>query len=731
MEKLANRMRPHAATSWLTGLRRTVLGWGLRGAVAGGVLLSCPVPATAQTHTVDSLRAEVRAHPQPDAARVKSLNALALELRNNAPDESAALFEEARQLAQLLGDTGGAAEAELGLGFYHRHRSEYALAESFSEQARHDFERVGDRLGQTRSLYNQSSVYSEQGLYAKSLQANLRGLALAEAAHSEKWLAFLNTQLGITSTYLHEYDNARRYLTQGLRWAKRSGDKNSIGHAYTGLGNLFRAQGQWANAQRNYEQDANIFRLKQDEAGLVFEGINIGDMEERQGHYPEAFANARRSLRLAQHLRSVGEIPRAQLVLARTFLHTGRPDSAIFYALRCLQTTRRSGARQYSRDASQILAQASARRGDFAAAYRYEELFGAYRDSLNSSDLQRKAAVLEYRAELAKKQAQIGMLTSNSRLIQTKNRQQGWLLLGALLGLGVVGTLSAVLWRNNREKQRAYALLKQQQDELRAAQSQLVAAEKWAFVGELSAGIAHELQNPLAFMKNFADLSVGLLDHGPTAQPSGLEQEIMAGLKQNLLKISQQGQRASAIITDMLAHARTGTAPRVPTELNALVADALALAYQGLRTQAPAFHATLVQDFAPNLPLVAVVPSDLTRVLVNLCTNALHAVRQRQRELEGATAATYQPTVTVCTRQTADGAVEIRVHDNGTGMPEQVREKIFQPFFTTKPVGEGTGLGLSLSHDIVTKGHGGTLAVESVEGEGTEFILSLPPGGKA
>lgn len=442
------------------GLGRAVREWSLRGAVASGMLLSGPLPAAAQTHVIDSLRAEVRAHPQPDAGRVKSLNTLALELRNNAPDESAALFEEARQLAQLLGYTAGAAEAELGLGFYYRHRSEYRLAESLSEQARQDFALGGDRIGQTRSLYNQSCVYSEQGQYARSLQANLRGLALADASHSQKWLAFLNTQLGITSTYLHEYESARRYLTQGLRWAKRSGDQNGIGHAYTGLGNLYRAQGQWAAAQRSYEQDANVFRRTQDEAGLIFEGINIGDMAERQGHYSEAFANARRALRRALRLPAVGDVPRAQVVLARTLLHTGRPDSAIFYALQGLQATRRSGDRQYSRDASQVLAQASARRGDFAAAYRYEELFGAYRDSLNSSDLQRQAAVLEYRAELARKQAQIGLLTSTSRLIRTQNRQRGWLLVGALLGLGAVGTLSAVLWRSYREKQRAYALLK-------------------------------------------------------------------------------------------------------------------------------------------------------------------------------------------------------------------------------------------------------------------------------
>jgi two-component system NtrC family sensor kinase len=713
------------------GIFRVVAGWRLRVATVGcWVSMGLPTAAWAQGRVADSLRAEVRIHARSDTARANRLNALALALRNNRPDESATLFQSARQLSQELGYTAGEAEAILGLSFYYRHRSEYGTAETYSEQARQGFEEVGNRLGQTRSLYNLSCVYSEQGLYTKSLEANLRGLALAEAAHSLKWQAFLNTQLGISSTYLGEYATATRYLSQGLRWAKESDDPNSIGHAYTGLGALYRMRGQWAAAQRNYEADADISRKLDDEPGLLYEEINIGDMEERQGNYAQALVTARRALRRALRLQATaGDVPRAQLVLARVFLHTGRLDSALVYGQRSLNATRRSGAKEYSRDASQVLAQASAQVGNFAAAYRYEQLFGAYRDSLNSSDLKRRAAVLEYRADLANKQAQISQLTSSGQLIQAQNRQQRWVLLSALLGLGAVCGLSAVLWRHNRERQRAYALLKQQQDELHAAQSQLVAAEKWAFVGELSAGIAHELQNPLAFMKNFADVSVALLDAGPTRPaPTNLEQEIMAGLKQNLQKISQQGQRASSIINDMLAHARTGTGPREPTDLNTLVAEALTLAYQGLCAQDKAFHATLVQDLPPRQPLVAVVPSDLTRVLLNLCTNALHAVRQRQQQECHAPAAgaPYQPTVTVSTRQTAQGAVEIRVRDNGTGMSEAVQAKIFQPFFTTKPAGEGTGLGLSLSHDIVTKGHSGTLAVESREGEGTEFLVTLP-----
>ncbi|OGX81061.1 hypothetical protein BEN47_19460 [Hymenobacter lapidarius] len=684
----------------------------------------------AQTPAAPGLRSELRAHPQADTVRANRLNALGLELRNNAPLESAQFFQQALSLSQQLGYTFGAAEAQLGLGFYHRHRSQYNLAQTYSLQAQRGFEQVGNALGQTRSLYNLSCVYSDQGMYAKSLTANLKGLRLAETMRDSKWLSFLNTQLGITSMFLAEYAHAREYLNQGLRWARKSGDKVSIGHAYAGLGNLYRMQKQWAKALVYYEKDAAIFQQLRDESGLLFEDINIGDMHERLGHYPQAFSYGYRGLGRARRLHALSEMPRAQLVLARASLHTAQLDSAVAFGRRSLVASQASGAKTISRDASEVLSQSYFRMERFADAYRYEQLFGSYKDTLNSSDLQRRAAVLEYRAELDNKQAQIGLLTRNSQLIQQQNRAQQWVLLGALLSLGAVASLSVVLWRNNGQKQRAYALLKQQQDELHAAQGQLVQAEKWAFVGELSAGIAHELQNPLNFMKNFAEVSVAMLnsDQAPRAANSpdagNLEQEIMAGLKQNLLKISQHGQRASSIINDMLEHARTGTGQRETTDLNALADEALALAYQGLRTDNPDFQASLGKHFDVGLPAWPVVKSDLSRVLLNLCANALYAVRERQQHAAAASS-DYEPTVTVTTHHARD-KVEIRVRDNGTGMAEDVRQKIFQPFFTTKPSGEGTGLGLSLSRDIVTKGHGGTLTVESCLGEGTEFFITIP-----
>ncbi|RZK91996.1 MAG: HAMP domain-containing histidine kinase, partial [Hymenobacter sp.] len=200
-----------------------------------------------------------------------------------------------------------------------------------------------------------------------------------------------------------------------------------------------------------------------------------------------------------------------------------------------------------------------------------------------------------------------------------------------------------------------------------------------------------------------------------------LEAELLTDLRQNLQRIAQHGGRASGIVRGMLEHSRASTGERQPTDLNALADEYLRLAYHGLRAKDKSFNATLQPNLAAGLPLVPVVAGDVGRVLLNLFTNAFYAVQQRQQAGEPG----YAPTVGVATRRVGEG-VEIQVHDNGTGIPEAVRERIFQPFFTTKPSGEGTGLGLSMAHDIITQGHGGTLRVESHEGQGTTFTILLP-----
>jgi two-component system NtrC family sensor kinase len=262
--------------------------------------------------------------------------------------------------------------------------------------------------------------------------------------------------------------------------------------------------------------------------------------------------------------------------------------------------------------------------------------------------------------------------------------------------------------------------------ELRATQQQLIQREKMASLGELTAGIAHEIQNPLNFVNNFADVSTELVTELEAEQVSptpdvGLEDELLNDLRHNLHKINQHGQRAASIVRGMLAHSRQSTGERQPTDINALTDEYLRLAYHGLRAKDKSFNATLTTDFAALLPLVPAVSGDLGRVLLNLFTNAFYAVQKRQA-LAGSG---YAPTVQVRTRRVGE-EVEICIRDNGTGIPETVQNKIFQPFFTTKPSGEGTGLGLSLAHDIVVQGHGGTLNVSSQEDEFTEFVVRLP-----
>lgn len=264
--------------------------------------------------------------------------------------------------------------------------------------------------------------------------------------------------------------------------------------------------------------------------------------------------------------------------------------------------------------------------------------------------------------------------------------------------------------------------------DLKAAQAQLVQSEKMASLGELTAGIAHEIQNPLNFVNNFSELSVELahelVEEIEKPEPDkDLVKDLVKDLSQNQEKISHHGKRAASIVTGMLQHARTSTGAKEPTDLNALADEYLRLAYHGLRAKDKSFNAKMVTDFDPAIGKIEVVPQDLGRVLLNLINNAFYAVNQKKRSL--AEPAAYEPTVAVSTQRT-DRQIIIKVKDNGTGMPDSVKAKIFQPFFTTKPTGQGTGLGLSLAYDIVTKGHGGTLAVESKEGEGTTFVIKLP-----
>ncbi|GAB4030917.1 sensor histidine kinase [Spirosoma gilvum] len=311
---------------------------------------------------------------------------------------------------------------------------------------------------------------------------------------------------------------------------------------------------------------------------------------------------------------------------------------------------------------------------------------------------------------LVKEQVEREKEAEQRRIIEAKKNELEYL----------VAERTAEITRQKEELEVALA-------ELKATQSQLIHSEKMASLGELTAGIAHEIQNPLNFVNNFSEVSIELLDElseeqAKEARDTELETEILTDLKQNLQKITQHGNRAASIVKGMLQHSRASTGQREPTDLNALADEYLRLAYHGLRAKDKTFNAQLKTELDASLGTVSVIPQDIGRVLLNLFTNAFYAVQQRQKK--GGDQA-YQPTVTVTTR-CVDSEAVISVSDNGTGIPEELQSKIFQPFFTTKPTGEGTGLGLSLAYDIVTKGHSGTMTVESEEGKGTTFTIALP-----
>lgn len=278
--------------------------------------------------------------------------------------------------------------------------------------------------------------------------------------------------------------------------------------------------------------------------------------------------------------------------------------------------------------------------------------------------------------------------------------------------------------------------LRQSLENLKTTQTQLVQAEKMASLGELTAGIAHEIQNPLNFVNNFSDLNAELLDELKQELEAGNNAEvlkILQDLKENEKKITHHGKRADAIVKGMLQHSRSGNGQKEPTDINALCDEYLRLAYHGLRAKDKSFNAKLDTHFDEAIGKISVVPQDLGRVLLNLFTNAFYSVMQKKKHASaslpagqaGSAGGEFEPVVSVTTKK-SDNRVEIKVRDNGMGIPQKILDKIYQPFFTTKPTGEGTGLGLSMSYDIITKGHNGELKAETREGEFAEFTIILP-----
>ncbi len=310
--------------------------------------------------------------------------------------------------------------------------------------------------------------------------------------------------------------------------------------------------------------------------------------------------------------------------------------------------------------------------------------------------------------ELTKAQQKALQEEQNSRAVSAMNDSLEW----------QVAQRTAEITKQKEE-------LEQTLEELKATQSQLIQSEKMASLGELTAGIAHEIQNPLNFVNNFSEVSAELIADMKEELKNGNAGEVQLiadDLQENLVRITQHGKRADAIVKSMLQHSKKNTGQQEPTDINALADEYLRLSYHGLRAKDKTFNATMLTDFDGTTGKINIVPQDMGRVLLNLFNNAFYAVSEKKQNLPDTD---YKPTVSVSTKKLQD-SIQIVVKDNGNGIPQTVIDKIFQPFFSTKPTGKGTGLGLSLSYDIVTRQHGGTIVAETKEGEGATFIIGLP-----
>jgi signal transduction histidine kinase len=589
--------------------------------------------------------------------------------------------------------------------------------------------KVGWEIG---ALGNIEYVLRERGELAEALNIQLQELDLARRSKTgtfegEALNSIGNTymDMGDARTGLKYYQASLEVLKNavathqpaGLYWELN--ENSNIGNAYEAL--------HMPDSALFYE--LRMYHNKDFPVDLRPELVGrIGEANITLGRYREALNYYRKGVAPADSLKSNLDILLLNYQMAGAFDKLNMPDSGIYYAHKAFVEAKSTSIRSVALNSSRLLADLYSRRNNIDSAYHYQQIAARYNDTLFGAEkFSRIQHVLS-----DEQQRQQKLLREQERL---KRRYQ---LIGSIAVVVFLLTIVLLVWRSNRvqrDQNKRLAVQKtqltEQRDELqtllgelKTTQSQLIQREKMASLGELTAGIAHEIQNPLNFVNNFSEVSVELLDELKEEARSGNAEEVIAiadDLTENLTKINHHGKRADGIVKGMLEHSRASTGQKEPTDINKLADEYLRLAYHGLRAKDKSFNAELVTHFDESLPPAKAIPQDMGRVMLNLFNNAFYAVHQKQQT----SGADYKPTVEVST-SVQNGQVQINVKDNGIGIPENIKDKIMQPFFTTKPTGQGTGLGLSLSYDIVVKGHGGRIDVQSENGEFTEFILSLP-----
>ncbi len=535
------------------------------------------------------------------------------------------------------------------------------------------FEQQKDTSGILAAYRQLSSGYYYAGDREKDLVFGKKALLIAQGPNNPVVLSGIANNISTSYAQKNNADSALLYAQLAVDYARKSGDIRDMSMVMGTLSEAFIAAKQYDSALICARQSLSYDRqTNPDELMLVW---TLND-------------------------------------LSQIFLETDQLDSSKYYAHKAIEISAAIGFKDQLQRAYEYLSRAFDKTQKSDSAFKYLQLAVTIKDSLYNVDKTNQVQGIFAREQLR-------LQDLENEKIKFRNKMRSY---GLAAGLVILSIVAFLLYRNNWQKQKANKKLTNTLSELKSTQSQLIHSEKMASLGELTAGIAHEIQNPLNFVNNFSEINGELIEEVSESIENGKSEGIknmLRDIKDNSEKINHHGKRADAIVKGMLQHSRSSSGKKEPTDINALAEEYLKLAYHGLRAKDKSFNATIKTDFDSNVGIVNIIPQDIGRVILNLITNAFYAVTEKKKlQPDG-----YEPTVSVSSKKIND-TIELIVKDNGNGISPNIINKVFQPFFTTKPTGQGTGLGLSLAYDIV-KTHGGELKIETEEGEGAIFTMKL------
>jgi len=525
--------------------------------------------------------------------------------------------------------------------------------------------------------------------------------------------ARIGVQLAEIAIRNNENKEALRYLESSLATFQKGGDNGGMALVYRNLGIINFKNGKHENAITDYRKSIalspqiSVAKLLKDTYLKLFTILSLSGNHEKSNEINIIYVQLRDSIDNVERSRVLNsQMTRRDLIEREAILEMLRKGNEISYLELSTQEIKKN--REVTEAEIERLEKEKI----------IEDLNMAKRIS-DQANIEREERI----KQLTDEKAQQDLALSKKELEVSRGQTLRNTLLTAFLFIIIIAGLLFNRYRNQKKSHlqigRAYKELSDTHHKLVSTQEQLIHAQKMASLGQLTAGIAHEIQNPLNFVNNFSELSMELIDE--LKLPGANQDEVLTDLKANLEKINTHGKRADKIVKGMLTHSRAGQAEKQNTDINKMIDELLELSYHGNRTRDNTFSAEMVKNFDLKITSIKVSTQDISRVLINLFNNSFYAVGQKVKQSGGS----FKASVGVSTHL-ENNKVIIKIRDNGTGIPEEIRKKIFDPFFTTKPAGEGTGLGLSLSYDIIVKGHNGSLEVASEPNLFTEFIISLP-----